>query len=328
MTKRIKKVFKSSELCHVFNSQSQSDGRTSSGNLYFEGNKIWSYGSHYLLGQILAKQNAVLINNHVYSPTTRGHIADLENATSDRLQFNVPVVHDPKDPRNLEYFQNKVLDKIDSILSCRANTGRGDVEYYATATLNEVTGKNEYRRWNASLVELIEDLNEFCDTFKIKNDLKVPSEFIQELIDIAKANDLRSLELKAIRDAKPQSEKDAEAAKRLAIREAKEANERAEREAKDNAKRLAWSSGTGNEYPMTRSGNVVLRIKDNEVQTSFGARVPLPAARQLFMAIENGLPVVGQKIGHYEVDSVTDDCINIGCHCIPRDEARRVLGVL
>ena len=56
----MKTVFTNSEIVHVFNEQNQNDGRTSNGSMYFYNNKIYSYGSHYLLAQFLDSQTVLL----------------------------------------------------------------------------------------------------------------------------------------------------------------------------------------------------------------------------------------------------------------------------
>lgn len=82
----MKTVFTNSEIVHAFNLQDQPTGRTSNGSMYFEYKKIYSYGSHYLLGEFI-DDNTIIINNEGYSVTTSKHISLLTNATSDKRQF-------------------------------------------------------------------------------------------------------------------------------------------------------------------------------------------------------------------------------------------------
>jgi hypothetical protein len=49
-------VFTNNEIFHVFNEQNQNEGRTSNRNIYFENNKIYSYGYHYLLGKFIRRK--------------------------------------------------------------------------------------------------------------------------------------------------------------------------------------------------------------------------------------------------------------------------------
>lgn len=82
----MKTVFTNSEIVHEFNLQEQSFGRTSNSSMYFEYKKIYSYGSHYLLGEFI-DDNTIMINDTGYSKTTSNHISLLMSATRDKRQF-------------------------------------------------------------------------------------------------------------------------------------------------------------------------------------------------------------------------------------------------
>ena len=82
----MKTVFTNSEIVHVFNEQNQNEGRTSTGSMYFYNNKIYSYGSHYLLGHFIDNET-ILINDTGYSNTTSKHIYLLQDATRNRKQY-------------------------------------------------------------------------------------------------------------------------------------------------------------------------------------------------------------------------------------------------
>ena len=86
-TNIMKKVFQNtSEVVHVFAQQSQSEGRNQSGSIYFRDNKIYSYGSHYLLGEFINSET-IIINDFGYSVTTSKHISELINATIHYNRF-------------------------------------------------------------------------------------------------------------------------------------------------------------------------------------------------------------------------------------------------
>jgi len=80
----MKKVFSNSEIMHVFAQRTQSEGKTS--NVFFYGNKIYSYGYHYLLGEFI-DNNTILINDTGYSHTTSKHINYLRQAVSQYKRF-------------------------------------------------------------------------------------------------------------------------------------------------------------------------------------------------------------------------------------------------
>jgi len=91
----MRNVFTNRGLVEVFNKQSQSHGETSGGQMYFQYSRIYSYGSHYLLGEII-KGGAVVINDYYYSQTTRRHREYLWGATSGRVRFNSTSVSAPE----------------------------------------------------------------------------------------------------------------------------------------------------------------------------------------------------------------------------------------
>lgn len=121
----MKKVFTNSEIVHVFNQQSQNEGRTSTGSMYFYSNKIYSYGSHYLLGHFL-DNNTILINDKGYSSTTSKHIYLLKYATRNRKQYFETKTNFKLVNKNIKEYLNKLtrarktkefyLSEIDSTL--------------------------------------------------------------------------------------------------------------------------------------------------------------------------------------------------------------------
>ena len=83
----MKKVFpNTSEVIHVFAQQTQSQGTNPSRSIYFYDNEIYSYGSHYLLGEYI-NYDTIIINDFGYSVTTSKHISELTQATNHKNQF-------------------------------------------------------------------------------------------------------------------------------------------------------------------------------------------------------------------------------------------------
>jgi len=82
----MKTVFTNTECVHTFAQRTQNNGRTSNNNIFFEGDKIYSYGYHYELGRFL-DDKTILINDTGYSPTTGKHISLLIGATSQYKQY-------------------------------------------------------------------------------------------------------------------------------------------------------------------------------------------------------------------------------------------------
>lgn len=69
----MKKVFSTNSDCiHAFAQRKQNIGRSASGNVYFEGDKLYSYGTHFILAEFIT-ENIVLINDLRYSASTSKH---------------------------------------------------------------------------------------------------------------------------------------------------------------------------------------------------------------------------------------------------------------
>lgn len=77
------------EVCHVFAQRTHLEG-SSGGNVYFYKDRLFSYGSHYVLAEFITNKKgelAVMINNVGYSSSTGKHISMAASATSHYRQF-------------------------------------------------------------------------------------------------------------------------------------------------------------------------------------------------------------------------------------------------
>ena len=105
----MKTVFDNYDCIHTFAQQTQNNGRTSTGNIFFEGKRIYSYGYHYLLGEFIDK-NTILINDKGYSNSTAKHISILIGATSQYKQFY-------KTKTDIDYLHTHILSDLKTKLS-------------------------------------------------------------------------------------------------------------------------------------------------------------------------------------------------------------------
>lgn len=81
----MKTVFSNAhDVIHAFAQRNQSHGRSS--NVFFYGDKIYSYGYHYLLGEFI-DDKTIVINNRGYSNTTSKHINWIIGGTRQYKQF-------------------------------------------------------------------------------------------------------------------------------------------------------------------------------------------------------------------------------------------------
>lgn len=185
----MKTVFTNSEIVHVFNEQNQNEGRTSNGSMYFYNNKIYSYGSHYLLGEFL-DNNTILINDKGYSNTTSKHISLLMDATRDKKQYFISKTNCKIVNENIKEYLNKLvkarktkdfyLSQIDSTLKMYFDY----LEY--TKQKTKFNSYKEHRETLRISNKFYNDFNNLKETIKeanLKASIKAKKEIVQKLND-------------------------------------------------------------------------------------------------------------------------------------------------
>lgn len=292
MGKRMKRVFGShAEVAHVWASESQSDGRAN--NVFFDGNKIYSYGRHYVAAVIHTKVNKLaLVNEYRYSSSTGKHRHRIVNALQGRMSYiyvPVPDASSNEDHKiNLLYLENNVVSHLESFFN-----------------------KTKYV-YVQSLIETIDLYNQY-GTFFNKNfkkfDLDDGTWAVIE--EIARIKGARVKELKESREEK-------EELKRLKLAE----EYRTEIELwpnNQNTKSIPY-----NLFP--KDFDLVRVSKDfKEVETCRGAKVPLPHAVRLLQKTVNGKVRKGDKVGYFTVTKVSQKNLTIGCHVINIAQATDVI---
>jgi hypothetical protein len=136
----MRKVFSnSSDVIHKFVERSQNEGR--SANCYFEGDKIYSYGRHYLLGEFVnnGKEDAIVINDRGYSSTTGKHIGELRWGSNQYLQFFTSNI-------NLDCVLSSLESNKRSLVNARKP------ELYIGPSLELFKKLNEYIDWSKNKV--------------------------------------------------------------------------------------------------------------------------------------------------------------------------------
>lgn len=89
----VKKGAFSPDMCiHVWAQRSQAWGTSNRGNVYFKGDELYSYGSHYMIARFVETSSgatAVLFNNKSYSVTTTRHTHTAWGGSKQYAQFDV-----------------------------------------------------------------------------------------------------------------------------------------------------------------------------------------------------------------------------------------------
>jgi dihydrofolate reductase len=137
----MKTVFTNSTVVtHLFAQQTQSEGRSS--NIFFNRNKIYSYGYHYLLGEFIENnkgQKAILINDKGYSSTTSGHISDLRQATRQYKQFFVTET-------NVDFVLQSIESNVNKLITARKK------ELYIIPSQKLFESLNEFIKWQENKI--------------------------------------------------------------------------------------------------------------------------------------------------------------------------------
>ena len=187
----MKTVFTSSnDVMHLFAQRTQNNARTNSA--FFEGNKVYSYGYHYLLGEFIENKKsdqAIMINNTGYSVTTSKQISELTGATRQYKQFF-------KTETDLTIVLHEVESNFKKLVSARKK------ELYILPCQRLFEKLNEFLIWSNNL--------------NLKKDVRYKS--IVKVMKIINGGDLVNyLEKEKIRIAKE--------AKKADLKKAKEENE-------------------------------------------------------------------------------------------------------
>lgn len=272
-------VFKSSEIAHVWASQSQDKGRA--GNIFFEDKTIYSYGYHFPIAKFINK-DTVLVTTRRYSNSTSKHKRIVENAIGNHLK-KVYIHKFESVISQIEYYTDEIL----SLLK-KSESARSRKEVY----------KNEARR-------LFLELIEYSKIMKDKSgnkDLKKLDGLTNGVIDYEKYIHNQEVMKKRL----------------ISIRNKKNA-------IKKESDLKSWLNGEKIKLIFDYD-KIYLRIMGEDVETSWGAIVPLREAKILWDMIQKGKKVIGHEIGYYKVLSIDKESITIGCHKIFFDEIKRVLG--
>jgi hypothetical protein len=280
----MKTVFNNSEICHVYAKQSQNEGRA--GSIFFHKTKIYSYGHHFCMGNVIGP-GRIILTDRSYSNTTHRHQSKLEYAINHFERAYLPYPeYRAFNSDNVKVFNNRFNDLFLIIGNKR---------------------KKETTKQNA-LSDIKRLINNIELSAQWTNDkLKQTSPENRKLAQFIKAG-------KNATDLLVLSEKIAENKRK-----------ETEKQKADRAKKVkAWLKGENTEIWFYDS--VLLRLitedDQNFVQTSKGAKVSERSAKLLYSLIKAGKDIKGHNIDGYTVIGI-NGVLSIGCHKIDTKEVSR-----
>lgn len=306
MAKRIKRVFSgASEVMHRWANQVQDSARSS--NVFFEGDSIYSYGHHYLLGRLhkVGNKTVAVINSTRYSNTTAKHQSWATYSVS-----HLPTVKS-SDPNSIETglkeMQADLIDRLMSFFSQRrfwkAYDRKDIMDYYVKST---------------------EKFNKVCLLVGRKDlQIVVTDEFIDLMVD----------HTKLVMKKKEFSNTPEELAKKQAKRKKEQSAKHAKLLIDLETDITAWRNHGNITWGIRGLTPQLLRVKTEIatgkqfVETTKGATVSLEAAKALLKRVLDKQAKQGEKIDGFTLNSVQGNLVRISCHTIDINEAIKVLEV-
>lgn len=307
----MKTVVNSGQVAHLWYHATQAHARNSNRSFYFDGDTIFSYGSHFPIARHVwtnkkhTGERAVLFTTRDYSVTTSCHKSAVRSAIpSSAAVFFVPNVNaETREDHaaNLAEYVQRIADTLDESSRARSSWAYRERNEHALALSNDVRAYAKFFRVQCPVLPVIPAL----DSERVK-----------------------TLE-----------------AKESARAGAREERERVQRE--HEAKRQAGLAGkwrTGEYNGSLYSLPIMLRIRDfgcdasarsqvAVVETSKGAQVPISHAlrglRFVRQVVAGGQEYVRNghtfHLGHYAIDRIeTDGTLHAGCHVISLAEIERI----
>ena len=136
----MKRVVSPEQVCHLWANKSQSDARTASGNLYFDADSIWSYGSHFLAARHIG--DVALITTRTYSVTTAKQLSYIRRAASHLRTFEVDNVAANTKPEHRENLAALRAEYENTVL--KASRARSNAQWLLELSEVRLQQANDY----------------------------------------------------------------------------------------------------------------------------------------------------------------------------------------
>lgn len=331
---RQRQVYDGSELVHLWAHQTQPHAHNPQRNFYFDGDIIYSYGSHFPIARHVKNKRgkkAVLFTTSTYSSTTAGHISCVRGSIPP--EFRVFKVADVMSDSRSRHSEN-VADLLRRFTSGIESANKQKREYNRIRSLREVAENR------AAIIG-------YCKFFglrapKLANVPRINKKKLAVDNEWRKGWDARATERRAARYARMDEERREYHAKRL--------REDAERLAKMPGYIAEWRAGgdppesfhglpcmlrviTREQFTAGRQNDEETLSESKIVETSQGAFIPASHAVRA-LALVRSVVARGEewkanghtcKVGHYSISRIAPDgTIYAGCHVIPYSEVELV----
>ena len=112
MSKRIRTIHPEGMVAHLWANKSQESASNAAHNIYFHGDTIYSYGSHFPIAKHITRkgEGAILLTTREHSATTRGHKWTVEGACSHLTVFHVDNIEYGEPRQQFEEYRARYLE--------------------------------------------------------------------------------------------------------------------------------------------------------------------------------------------------------------------------
>tara|TARA_R110002074_G_scaffold124129_4_gene260378 strand:+ start:744 stop:1700 length:957 start_codon:yes stop_codon:yes gene_type:complete len=291
--KIMRKVLKNnSEAIHYFANEVQESGQNQTRSIFFNGNKLYSYGYHYLLGLRL-NNGTLIINDDGYSVSTGRHISILRSAATHKKVFCLSEIH---------------LDNM-----------------FKNIVINNQKMKKAWKHkifYARSIVRNFEKYEEFLSYCKKNRTTikEISREFPGVIADKRSSyyKDMKSIYL-SVKEDLPLLEKTdaAEAAIRL--------KKLAEKNKKNQIKWRADSNFTF--YGGMFNEPALLRIckASKYIESTKGVKLPIDVCKHFLNLLFSGENLVNSRLDNYVVNFYDGKTLKINCHTFLQKELENIL---
>ena len=328
----MKRVFTDcNHIAHLWASQAQ-DGARNTGNFYYEGLTIYSYGNHFPIAQIYDKDNnIVFVNSDSYSPTTAKHQYHVMSSITHKESIFVPY------PTLNDVTKKSSSSGYSSYPGISENIHRKNLNHFLLNIKNFTFDhkRARIRDYSNAIKSNIQQLKRYVEIFKLNSWLK-KDEKILITCDI----DAKVFELTG--GQKDKDKKELANIKHWKQFEQKQERRRKEAEMKYQEKMNYLLFTKGKKYEENKIylyfldlttfkplhvNDIDLDNANHVIYTSRSASGPIKRARVLYKLIQAKKDVRGFKIGSHTVIS-SNGLLKIGCHEIENSEVKRIASLL
>ena len=299
-----KVVYTSAEIPHLWAHQKVPEARNRQGNLYFQGDTIYSYGSHFPIARLVKfkGRECVLFTTREYSQMTSQHKYAVRRAVKNMTVFFVPSVSARHSEVKMSY-----KERCDELLAEARKARMGSGMFYR---LNSVT-------------TIIKEANRYAEFFGLKWEFKHPpdwSKLRQRAQMLLKRHDARNAERQRV------------------LEEQRKVQEELTRKKFEEVLPV-WESGGCPTNILPRTNTIYLRLTKGgrRIETSWGAQVPLSYAQIIWELVKTCrelskpmdkvevTPKAGETERFYQVDRIdADGAVHAGCHHIAWPQIERL----